>query len=280
MERFKKVFLVFSHEFKKIFYKPFIVGILLLIYSFLPLLNVNVVFVLFLVLSGILLSLLLYRFANNPILFLYEKIYLDIFLLLIYWMTISTIYIVLSEFLFEYNTVLKSTFFVTCLGLLFLRATKYLIDLTLGIINDVSKVKIKDPKMNLLATIITIVFIVILTDFIVSIIYSSVILLGGFFGNLTEFEYFTDIKEELNTKTILALSKIFYFTFSIHHSIPLSDGTVFSKFQEVINNSPILFIIQILHVLLAKAIDILILGVVANRFFEYFQSRSLERNSP
>ncbi|RAT95673.1 hypothetical protein ASG16_023020 [Brevibacillus sp. Leaf182] len=279
LSEIKKDLYILKIQLFKLFYSKYFIFSFLLFYSFLPLMITLEVFIYaFILYFCILSTLIFYKCATLSTLSLSLRVSIQVCALVFYWGALLLLYSLLSMFFFGENTTLKLSFMVISLVLPLVFALNALIESMYEIIDSLNKIKVTDFKKTFTITIIFIVLVVLLTDIVFSIIYSSVILLGDVFGYLTNKPNFTEIKKTFNTKTIEAFYNIFYFTFSIHYAIPFTGDSIFTKLQELVNKSSVLSIIQIVHVLFAKAIDLLILGLVANKFFNFSKKKKRIRN--
>ncbi len=273
MEEAKILFLVLIRESKRLIFSKVNVALLFILYFLLPLITSSLIVVLLIIYILILLAIVLFSCGTSSKIFYPYRIFCQLLLLVSYWTTLLFIFFLVNELIWRDEYVVKILFFIISLLPPFHFAIKNLIESTLIIINGFHEIKPKDLKKNFVLTIVGIIFVVFLTDFIFSIIYSFVLLLGDLFGYLTDKPNFHSITEAINSGSFSAFFNLFYFTFSIHYAVPFSGDSIFVKFQELINNSTILMITQIIHMLFAKAVDLLILGVVANRFFTYYKAQ-------
>ncbi|MFE5321664.1 hypothetical protein ACFQ88_23455 [Paenibacillus sp. NPDC056579] len=102
----------------------------------------------------------------------------------------------------------------------------------------------------------TIFILVILPDFVFSFIYLA-------------FAFTTEQQSELGQ--FMGVVRTFYFTFSLHYSLPISDETFSSVILEKIVNNHELKYIQFGHIIISKIFDLIAIAIVAdyikNRFF-------------
>jgi hypothetical protein len=262
---------VLRDEFFRLAYNQLTIVSFLLLYFCLPLIPAYVVLFVTLLFSSIFMTVYWYKFATNSTLFLGPRIFSQIVMFVSFSTILFLIHGILSELFFGENLTLNIVFIIIGLLPLLYFAIVDLIDLINQIIIEFDNIKGKNFKKIFMSTVVIIGAIIFTTDLVFCIIYSFVILFGELFGYLKHLPHFTEIRDSFNTKTFVAFYNTFYFTFSIHFAIPFSGDSNFIRLQEMINKSILLSLIQIIHILFAKAIDLLILGLVANRFVEFFK---------
>jgi|HigsolmetaAR204D_1030405.scaffolds.fasta_scaffold02844_2 hypothetical protein len=238
----------------------------LLLYFCLPLIPGYVV----LFVTLFFLTVYFYKVATNSTLTIVPRIFFQIVMIVLFSTIIFLLHGKLRVLIFGENLTLNIVFLIICLLPFLYFAIVNLIDLINQIIIEFDNIKGKSFKNFFASTVVIIGATIFITDLVFCFIYSFAILLGEIFGYLKGIPHFTEIRDSFNTTTPVAFYNTFYFTFSIHFAIPFSGDSNFIRLQEMINKSFLLSSIQIIHILFSKAIDLLILGLVANRFVEFF----------
>lgn len=265
----KAILAILVREFYSLFYSKYNFALFILYYYSLPYQPQQAFIYISVIYIGILLSIFLFRFATSSKLSLVLRIFIQIWMLVFFWITLDLIHSSIGMLTGE-NSLLTNVILLLCLILPLFFGVKDLIDFFHVIMIEYNKFSSNHFKRNLLVTMIIITMIVFCTDFVFSSIYSFAILLSDIFGYFHDKQGFNEIRTTFSTSSLESFYQIFYFTISIHFAIPFTGSSMYTKLQELVNNSFFLSFIQIIHMLFAKTIDLLILGLVANRFFDYF----------
>lgn len=145
-------------------------------------------------------AFLLFRYATLLTLSRISRLMLHLMGIIFFWIALRLIYSLLSMQIFGESSNLKILFMMISLPILLKFSFHWLIDCIFRIVRSLSYIKVKDFKKTFIITLIYIGTVVILTDFVFSIIYSFTILLGSNFGYFSNIPNFIDIKESLTPR--------------------------------------------------------------------------------
>ncbi|BAU28990.1 hypothetical protein DFP93_103162 [Aneurinibacillus soli] len=114
---------------------------------------------------------------------------------------------------------------------------------------------VKMYKVNLGTAIFNLLIAIAIPDIMFSFLYYMEFQMVYFNPEI----YLYNIKD-LSDKE-LSLAEMFYFSFGIHYSLPLSEP--YSDFQEFINQDTLFKVVQVLHVVISKIIDLTVISLIA-----------------